>query len=1611
MKQHVEKRMITLLLKGLVIICLFGNSLTVYAEEPDNSSTLYEQLEALESLKKQLSRWLEQEQADAKKYAFDASAHADAWKKLEEKWQKSEWHLLRTVSCQMQFLETFEKHQAGHFSEALPLYQQLIEGNCPDKVITVAQRNVCLTRTQLAIDKHQAGDFTEALKLSQQVIEKNCPNKLVISAKKIICKTRYKQAEKQQQAGNFTEALQSYQQMIEKDCQDKRMIRVALNSILVEIGQTSETQHRFDQAITAYKTALFLAEKKFGKELLLQEGTQRLVKEYICIIRYKQAEEQEKLGHSSKALHFYQQMLKEDCQVNKIAKKKLCIIPIKLAEKTAEAGHLEEALRFYQQALDSCCQNREMIVNALLLRTTYIVSTYETQQRFDKAIDILRTVLAMAEKQFRAEPLLEKWPLFKTRLCLMQYQQAERLRKENPLSENALELYQQVLEGNCQEKLILNTLSSLIQIGIAYRTKKRLDKAIKTNQQVLSIGSEYLTDEYRQTLRDGICLMRYQQAEENANKQVKTGQISEALQFYRQLLAEQECRGNKRITEYVTKMICATVSLHAHELKKAGHFSKALPLYQQVLEEHCQDNEVHKEHALLSIVDMGRNRETQQNFEPAFELYQKALSLANKHFGTEHEVTGIVLHRMANVYYSQADYTRAETLWEKVLVINEKVYGAEHPIFADTLSHLARIDETLANYTQAESRLKRARTIYETHSRSGYAEATDFVFTLTDLYMSLGDYKSAESLLTSVVDDCEKTLLSEKPQCLLIQESLGGIYLAQGESTQSQSVLKKVREIKEKLYGLEGPDVTETLSNLANFYSLNGDYAGAESLLKRVLRIRKNFYPAEHPEIADIQSSLATTVYTKLGNDEEAERLLEIARATYQKFYGPQHIKVAKTLKNLATIYKTQGDYEHAKSLYQEALVIDEQTYGPQHPQVADAIKELADVYERIGDNAYAQANSLYRRSVDLPRDIDIFNELGKAYKSLGDYAHTQAKLRFERVLAIYKQVYGSQHFKVALAYVSIAEAYERLGDEPKAESLSQQALFIAISNHHREMPYILLSMQIIFGKLQARQNNDSAAIFFAKQAINLLQKIRGKLPPRDKTLQRAFIKDKAMYFKFLIRLLIEQNRSPEALQVIQMFKEEEYFDFVQRDTAADGRTTQASYTDLEQDWANRYADITQQLATLADEKRDLERQAKRGDLTEAEKAHLAELESTITETSSTFLEELKTAFKQAEETNLAAVRKAPTQAQDNLTDLQGILRELGHGAVLVYYLIFEDQLMIMLITPDEQIVRLVTINQKELDEILSGFLTTLRDAEEEEQVLWEEGLALYELLIKPIATDLIQAKAKTLMVSLDGPLRYLPIAALHDGEQYLVERYATVMYTQAANKTLQAPPKPISQWKVAGFGLNDSSLPATEIELENIVCHDKNDPNGILPGVIYLNDNFTQQNLQSVLKEKYPLLHIASHFTWDLDTYLSSYLSLGDGSALTLADIRENYHFKDIDLLTLSACQTSVGYNNPATGREIEGLGILVQDKGANGIIATLWNVDADGATSEFMSGFYRLLTTGLSKAEALQKTQQDFIIQEEYAHPYYWAPFILMGNWLNASEPPKSLNLCSNK
>ena len=268
---------------------------------------------------------------------------------------------------------------------------------------------------------------------------------------------------------------------------------------------------------------------------------------------------------------------------------------------------------------------------------------------------------------------------------------------------------------------------------------------------------------------------------------------------------------------------------------------------------------------------------------------------------------------------------------------------------------------------------------------------------------------------------------------------------------------------------------------------------------------------------------------------------------------------------------------------------------------------------------------------------------------------------------------------------------------------------------------------------------------------------------------------------------------------------------------------------------------------------------------------------------------------------------------------------------------------------------------------------------------------ALYNLLVPAgLPQDLADSGADTLVFIPDGILRSIPIGVLFDGSSYLAEKYSI-----AVTPGLELlNPQPLQQQRLTAltFGLSEavegwSPLPNVEEEIKAIGDE--------IPIAPYLNDEFTFKTFEETIKQSSaPIIHLATHgkFSSQLDdTFIQAWdqpITVNQLSQLLQSD-RKN----TLELLVLSACETALGDDRAALG--LAGMAIRA---GARSTLASLWQVD-DVATSIFMTKFYEeLATKSGNKAEALRNAQK-FLIEDpsgEFNHPYYWAPFVLLGNWL---------------
>jgi CHAT domain-containing protein len=234
-------------------------------------------------------------------------------------------------------------------------------------------------------------------------------------------------------------------------------------------------------------------------------------------------------------------------------------------------------------------------------------------------------------------------------------------------------------------------------------------------------------------------------------------------------------------------------------------------------------------------------------------------------------------------------------------------------------------------------------------------------------------------------------------------------------------------------------------------------------------------------------------------------------------------------------------------------------------------------------------------------------------------------------------------------------------------------------------------------------------------------------------------------------------------------------------------------------------------------------------------------------------------------------------------------------------------------------------------------------------------------------------------------------MAALYDGQKYLIEKYNIAL--APGLQLLQ--PQPLERQHLKGLlgGLSEarqgfSALPAVAFEVNQIESQ--------IPTQVLLDRTFTSTTLQSQLNSApFPVIHLATHGRFSSkaeDTFILTWDDRINVKQLdTLLRSREQGNLNPIELLVLSACQTATGDQRAALG--LAGLAVR---SGARSTLATLWSVN-DRSTAFFMVEFYqRLGQPGVTKSQAVRSAQLALLKQSQYEHPYYWAPFILLGNWL---------------
>ncbi len=331
---------------------------------------------------------------------------------------------------------------------------------------------------------------------------------------------------------------------------------------------------------------------------------------------------------------------------------------------------------------------------------------------------------------------------------------------------------------------------------------------------------------------------------------------------------------------------------------------------------------------------------------------------------------------------------------------------------------------------------------------------------------------------------------------------------------------------------------------------------------------------------------------------------------------------------------------------------------------------------------------------------------------------------------------------------------------------------------------------------------------------------------------------------------------------------------------------------------------------------------------------------------------------------------------------------QVSQSTAIIYPIIFPDRTEVLLSLEDTIKKITIPISQQELTEQIHLFRTLLEKRTTHQYL--PHAQVLYNLLIRPLEDQFQEFGVTTLVFVPDGALRTIPMAPLHDGNQFLIQKFS--LATTPGLTLTDAHSLDREKVSLLSVGLTEGvqgfpPLPNVDKEITSI--------QKVFGGKILLNKDFLVDNLKRQMKdEKFTVIHIASHGKFEQDTkdsFLLTYdkkLTMGQlGNLIGLFQFRQT----PLDLLTLSACETAAGDDRAALGLA----GVAVK-AGARSALATLWFIN-DKASSDLVTQFYTYLKEKTaSKAETLRQAQLSFLDHPIYRHPSYWAPFLLINNWL---------------
>jgi tetratricopeptide (TPR) repeat protein len=433
------------------------------------------------------------------------------------------------------------------------------------------------------------------------------------------------------------------------------------------------------------------------------------------------------------------------------------------------------------------------------------------------------------------------------------------------------------------------------------------------------------------------------------------GQAAEAAQAYRKALAiQRKVLGEEHLR---TALTCANLALNLNAQGKyaeAAEFCrKSLAIRRKVLGEEHPDTA----HSYSSIAD---NLEAQGKYEEAEQGYRKSLAIRRKVLGEEHPDTATSYNNVAANLNHQGKYAEAAEFGRKALAIRRKVLGEEHPDTAQSYNNVAFTLNAQGKYVEAARGYNKALAIRRKVFGEEHPATAQSYNNVAANLDAQGKYAEAAQGLRKALDIQRKVLGDEHPITASGYDNIAAILDAQGQYAEAAEFCRKALAIHRKVLGVEHPRTATCYRNLAYSLHAQGKYAEAEEALRKALDIQRKVLGDEHPKTATTYDSLAVNLAAQ-GKHAEAAEFCRKALTIHRKVFGEEHPDTAQNYYNLAYNLDAQGKFAEAADGYRKALAIRRKVLGEEHPYTVASYSHVAASLNAQGQ--YAAAEELWQRA------------------------------------------------------------------------------------------------------------------------------------------------------------------------------------------------------------------------------------------------------------------------------------------------------------------------------------------------------------------------------------------------------------------------------------------------------------------------------------------------------------------------------------------------------------------------------------------------------------------------------------------------------------------------